>query len=61
MDVTCPVQDTDSNNYLGCIEFGLMLWETTNLSKNLIKFAAINEWHDKVKAKMRLEAVLHAA
>ena len=61
MDVTCLMQDTNSNDYLGSIKFGLMLWEATNLSENLIKFAAINEWHDKVKAKMRLEAVLHAA
>ena len=48
MDVTCLVQDTNANDYLGSIKFGLMLREATNFSENLIKFAAINEWHDKV-------------
>ena len=60
MDIASLMQETDSNDYLGCIKFDLMLWESTNLSKNFIKFATFNEWHDKVKAKMRLEAVLHA-
>ena len=60
MDIASLMQETDSNDYLGCIKFDLMLWESTNLSKNFIKFATFNEWHDKVKAKLRLESVLHA-
>ena len=43
------------------IEFDHLFRESFLLLEDLIKFTAINEWHDEVKTCIRLEHVFHAA
>ena len=44
------VQMSDSNDQLSCEELSLFFCKTTVRFENLVKFATIDEWHDKVQA-----------
>ena len=44
------VQMPDSNDQLSCEELSLFFCKTTVHFEDLIKFASIDEWHDKVQA-----------
>ena len=44
------VQMSDSNDQLSCEELSLFFCKTMVRFENLVKFATIDEWHDKVQA-----------
>ena len=55
------VQMSDSNDQLSCEELSLIFGKTTVRFENLVKFATIDEWHDKVQAQLSLKDVVYAA
>ena len=50
----------NSHNNLGSIKLDHILWESLLALENLVQLSSSNEWHDKVKAELRLEQVVHA-
>ena len=55
------VQLTNGDDNLSSIELDLGLRESLVLLKDLVQLSSIDEWHDKVQSRLRLEKIIHTA
>jgi hypothetical protein len=60
MGNTLRMKVANCHNNLGSIELDNNLWESLLALENFVQLSTSNEGHDKVKAELRLEEIVHA-